>query len=795
MSNGQMNIASMLTAMPFIASEASAAAVVTMAGTPQNGSNFAKLLDVQQAVVKQDTATEPEKTEQPQTEVGNNSDFINVALQMALAGQLQFGMPEGDNKQVQLPVDMMPNATMAMEQPAVTTDTAAATTVTDMPQNAGMAVKSDNAQKQQNVTMAIEQPAIMIDPAAATVTDDMQQKAAMTAEPVIAQNQHKQQNVTVAIEQPAIMIDPKAATVANSQQNATMTAKSVNEQKQSRAEVSQTAVGVVLPAKAESATDALVTVVSEPRPVGKLQNVAIATEPVIEQKQQQPEAIKTAVGVVAPAKTESVTSADTTVVAAELPVDMSQSAALTTEQVNGQKQQQPEVSQSTFGVVSPNKTESVKETSKAIGPEVQKTVVSETPETVASKTPETVASKTPETVASKTPELVAPKTPETVTSKTPELVASKTPETVASKTPETVVSEPTPVARLQNVAKAAEPTIEQKQQQPEVARTAVGIVTPAKTESVRPVATNSVSAALAADRFRNMAMAESFVASPAPSAKLESGIQQAEPHQITAGVAVAPVATDQFLNETLTLGQRLAASPIAEKVVDLSNVKESTSTLKLAAFGSTPILDLDSTNSNSQGESGTTSDNPDTSQNMQGQPLVEQHKMSAVTTRQAATEPLPQEISEQVMPQVKERLEQHELKQGKQQITLTLSPENLGELKMNLNLQGGKLTVEIVTENRSVRDAIMQNADTLKESLARQNITMESFDITTGGKGSANQGQNQNAWRELMQQQQQQQQQQFWASSRGYAVAQSNSPSEPAMQQIRQGESMLDIHY
>ena len=293
-----------------------------------------------------------------------------------------------------------------------------------------------------------------------------------------------------------------------------------------------------------------------------------------------------------------------------------------------------------------------------------------------------------------------------------------------------------------------------------------------------------------------MAMAESFVASPAPSAKLESGIQQAEPHQITAGVAVAPVATDQFLNETLILGQRLAASPIAEKVVDLSNVKESTSTIKLAAFGSTPILDLDSTNSNSQGESGTTSDNPDTSQNMQGQPLVEQHKMSAVTTRQAATEPLPQEISEQVMPQVKERLEQHELKQGKQQITLTLSPENLGELKMNLNLQGGKLTVEIVTENRSVRDAIMQNADTLKESLARQNITMESFDITTGGKGSANQGQNQNAWRELMQQQQQQQQQQqFWASSRGYAVAQSNSPSEPAMQQIRQGESMLDIHY
>jgi len=557
MNNGQMNVASMLTAMPFIASEASAVAAVTMSGTPQNGSPFAKLLDVQQTVAKNETAIEPEKTEQPQTGVGNNADFINVALQMALAGYLQSGMPEGDNKQVQLPVDVVQNATSAIEQPAVTTDTAAATVVANMPQNAGLAVKMVIAQ-QQNVTKAIEQP----------------------------------QNVTKAIEQLLIMTDQAAATATDIEQNATNIAKPVNGLKQQQVEVTQTATDVVLSAKTESATDAPVTV--------------------------------------------------------------------------------------------------------------------------------------------------------------------------------------------------------QKQQQPEVARASDDIVMPAKTESVRPVATHSVSAALAADRFRNMAMAESYVASPVPPAS----IQQDEPHQITAGVAVAPVSTDKIINETLTLGARLAASPIAEKVVDLSNVKESTSTLKLAAFGSTPILDLESSNSNSQGESGTTSDNRDTAQNLQVQPIVEQHKLASATTKPMVAEPLQQEISEQVMPQVKESLQQHELKQGKQQITLTLSPENLGELKMNLNLQGGKLTVEIVTENRSVRDAIMQNVDTLKESLARQNITMESFDITTGGKGSANQGQNQNAWRELMQQQQQQQQQQqFLASTRGYAVAQSNSPSESAMQQTRQGESMLDIHY
>lgn len=292
-------------------------------------------------------------------------------------------------------------------------------------------------------------------------------------------------------------------------------------------------------------------------------------------------------------------------------------------------------------------------------------------------------------------------------------------------------------------------------------------------------------------------MTEPLPASPAPTQKSESGVKQTESPQ-AAAVAVASVTTGKILNEIPTLRQSLAVAPEAVKAADSSKVNESAITLKMAASGSSSLLASDSSSSsdNNQSESGTASDNPDTAQNLRGQPLVELHKMSSATTKPVANEPLRQDISEQLLPQVKESLQQHELKQGKQQITLTLSPENLGELKMNMNLQGGKLTVEIVTENRSVRDAIMQNADSLKESLARQNITMESFDITTGGKGSANQGQNQNAWRELMQQQQQQQQQrQFWTSPRGYAVAQSNSPSVSAMHQGRQGQSMLDIHY
>jgi flagellar hook-length control protein FliK len=166
-------------------------------------------------------------------------------------------------------------------------------------------------------------------------------------------------------------------------------------------------------------------------------------------------------------------------------------------------------------------------------------------------------------------------------------------------------------------------------------------------------------------------------------------------------------------------------------------------------------------------------------------PVVDIPTGAAAETARLAT-------TEQIANQVRDRLAQHELKPGNQQITLTLSPDSLGELKMSLNLQGQKLSVEIITENRMVRDAVIQHTDALKESLARQNITMESFDVTTGGKGSAGQGQNQNAWRELAKQQQQQQ---FWNSPRGYATAQADLPAGHTAYQQQQGRSMLDIHY
>lgn len=147
-------------------------------------------------------------------------------------------------------------------------------------------------------------------------------------------------------------------------------------------------------------------------------------------------------------------------------------------------------------------------------------------------------------------------------------------------------------------------------------------------------------------------------------------------------------------------------------------------------------------------------------------------------------------LPEQVVQQVKDRLVNHETKPGSEQIVLRLSPEHLGELKVNLNLEGQRLKVEIVAENRMVRDSLMQHTDALKESLSRQNIKMESFDVTTGGNGSADSGRGQGGWRELAQQRQQN----AWMPEGGYRLAKQTEPVMAAYQ-VKSEHTMVDLHF
>ena len=103
---------------------------------------------------------------------------------------------------------------------------------------------------------------------------------------------------------------------------------------------------------------------------------------------------------------------------------------------------------------------------------------------------------------------------------------------------------------------------------------------------------------------------------------------------------------------------------------------------------------------------------------------VSQPEKGAETNRQATQE-------QQVYKQFSDQLSKHDFKQGAERVSFTLHPENLGKLHLNFQMEQQNLRVEIVAENRIARDSLMQQIDQVKESLARQNINLEKFDVST----------------------------------------------------------------
>jgi len=95
---------------------------------------------------------------------------------------------------------------------------------------------------------------------------------------------------------------------------------------------------------------------------------------------------------------------------------------------------------------------------------------------------------------------------------------------------------------------------------------------------------------------------------------------------------------------------------------------------------------------------------------------------------------------EQIVNQVKEKLAEHRFVADSSQVTIRLHPDQLGELKINVRMDDQKVRVEIVAENQTVKDALLQGADSLKEALARQNVSMERFDVSTERRQFFNQG-------------------------------------------------------
>jgi flagellar hook-length control protein FliK len=148
-------------------------------------------------------------------------------------------------------------------------------------------------------------------------------------------------------------------------------------------------------------------------------------------------------------------------------------------------------------------------------------------------------------------------------------------------------------------------------------------------------------------------------------------------------------------------------------------------------------------------------------------------------------------VMEQVVNQVREHVAGRDIKNGAEQIVIRLSPENLGELKLNLRMENQCLRVEIVAENNMVRDTLIKHSDALKETLARQNITMEAFDVSTGSNKNGASPQGQGEWQELTRQQQHA----AWNTSRGYRVSETPELLRTTLYQPSSEHSMVDVHF
>jgi hypothetical protein len=100
-----------------------------------------------------------------------------------------------------------------------------------------------------------------------------------------------------------------------------------------------------------------------------------------------------------------------------------------------------------------------------------------------------------------------------------------------------------------------------------------------------------------------------------------------------------------------------------------------------------------------------------------------------------ATQTMPEKSSlhESIITQVREKIASHDPATGAGQISLKLNPRELGDLQIHLRMEDQRVCVEVTAANPVVKEALLQNLDQLKDTLSRQNIVVEKFDVSAGG--------------------------------------------------------------
>jgi len=73
---------------------------------------------------------------------------------------------------------------------------------------------------------------------------------------------------------------------------------------------------------------------------------------------------------------------------------------------------------------------------------------------------------------------------------------------------------------------------------------------------------------------------------------------------------------------------------------------------------------------------------------------------------------------------------------GTKQLTLQLTPENLGKLNIMLQVQGKEVNAVIRAENHDAAKLINENIDLIKNALENQGLKVEKLEVQTGLAGN-----------------------------------------------------------
>lgn len=99
-----------------------------------------------------------------------------------------------------------------------------------------------------------------------------------------------------------------------------------------------------------------------------------------------------------------------------------------------------------------------------------------------------------------------------------------------------------------------------------------------------------------------------------------------------------------------------------------------------------------------------------------------------VTVHQA---PLPQVNMQEVIQQIVEYTKVH-LSEDVKSIEMQLNPENLGKVYLHVSEKQGTVTAQLTAQNENMKEALVQQAAVLKESLNQQGIKVDAVEVSAG---------------------------------------------------------------